>query len=140
MQRSLEIDPSNAQAHVALGATHALLGQLDAGIERMRYGMRISPRDRRLGFWGWALAVFLLRAGRAEAALQEARTSAGRDSRLHLARVLEAAVLQSLGRSDEARDALAAARHIRAVLTLNEVALSHGRRIAKQIEPLWQGG
>ena len=140
LKRSLEIDPSNAQAHVALGATHALLGQLDVGIERMRYGMRISPRDRRLGFWGWALAGFLLRAGRAEESLQEARTSAGRDSRLHLARVLEAAALQSLGRSDEARDALAAARRIRAVLTLNEVALSHGRRIAKQIEPLWHAG
>lgn len=140
LERALEIDPSNAQAHVALGATHALSGQFDAGIERMRYGMRISPRDRRLGFWGWALAGFLLRAGRTEEALQEARISAGRDSKLHLTRILEAAALQTLGRTEEAREAVDAARRLRASLTLDEVALSHGRRFAKQIEPLWKYG
>lgn len=138
LKRSLEIDPSNAQAHVALGATQALSGQFDGGIDRMRFGMRISPRDRRLGFWGWALGGFLLRAGRAEEALQEARASAGRDPKLYLARILEAVALQTLERGDEAREALGAARRLRPLLTLNEVALSHGRRVAKQMEPFWQ--
>lgn len=138
LKRALEIDPSNAQAHVALGATQALTGQFDGGIDRMRYGMRISPRDRRLGFWGWALGGFLLRAGRAEETLQEARASAGRDPKLHLTRILEAVALQALGRGDEAREALGAARRLRPRLTLDEVALSHGRRVAKQMEPLWQ--
>lgn len=74
----------NAQAHVALGATQALRGDKAAGIERMRYGMRISPRDRRLGFWGWLVGLTLLSAGRAQEALQEARTGATRDPRLYL--------------------------------------------------------
>lgn len=138
LERALQIDPSNAQAHVALGATQAILGQIDAGLERMRHGMRISPRDRRLGFWGWALSGFLLRCGRTEEALQEARASIGRDSKLHLARIVEAAALGELGRGDEARAALGTARRLRPLLTVNEVALSHGRRVAKQIEVLWQ--
>lgn len=62
LQRAVELDPSNAQAHVALGAALALQGQREPGIARMRLGMAISPRDRRLGFWGWALGLFLARA------------------------------------------------------------------------------
>ena len=58
------MDPSNAQAEVALGAALALLGDRDAGIARMRHGIKLSPRDRMLGFWGWALGLFLLHANR----------------------------------------------------------------------------
>ncbi len=137
LMRSLELDPSNAQAHVALGAAQCVVGETDAGIEKMRYGMRISPRDRRLGFWGWALACILLRANRNEEALLEARVSIGRDSKLHLARVLEAAALQRLGRSDEGRQALVVARRLRPILTPEEIAISHGRRVAQLLESLW---
>ena len=139
LRRALDIDPSNAQAHVALGATMGKQGQIDAAIERMQYGMRISPRDRRLGFWGWALGCLLLRAKRTEDALLEARTSAGRDPRLHFSRILEAAALQELGREEDARLALAAARRIRPELTVQEVVRSHGRRIAGRLEALWGG-
>lgn len=138
LERALEIDPSNAQAHVAMGATIALIGQFDTGIDKMRYGMRISPHDRRLGFWGWALGLFLLRASRPEEALLEARASAKRDPKLHLARILEAAAAQALARSDEARGALAAARNLHPTLSLEEVARSHGRRVAAQIGTLWE--
>jgi hypothetical protein len=72
-----------------------------------------------------------------EEALQEARTSAGRDPRLHLSRILEAATLLELGRETEARLALAAARRVRPLLTVAEVARAHGRRLAARIQPLW---
>lgn len=137
LQRALAIDPSNAQAHVALGASMGLQGLVDEGVARMRHGMRISPQDRRLGFWGWALGSMLLHAGQGEAALAEARASAGRDPRLHLSRILEAAALLQLSREPEARAALAAARRIRPTLTLPEVAHAHGRRVAEKLKPLW---
>jgi tetratricopeptide (TPR) repeat protein len=139
LERALELDPSNAQAHVALGATLALSRQLDEGIARMRHGMRISPKDRRLGFWGWALAGFLFRAGRTEDALQEVRLAIRRDPRLYLPRVLEAAVLLVLQRPGDARLALEAARKARPSLTLEQIATSHGRRIAISLAPLLQG-
>jgi hypothetical protein len=75
-----------------------------------------------------------------EAALVEARASAGRDPRLHLSRVLEAVALLGLDRESEARVALAAARRIRPTLTLPEVARIQGRRAAERLGPLWQPG
>ncbi len=137
LHQALEIDPSNAQAHVALGAALAFTGKFEAGIEKMRFGMKISPRDRRLGFWGWALGVFLLRADRLDEALAESRTSSRRDSRLHLARVLEAAFLDRQGYPVEAGAALAIARQVYPELTLNEIALTHGRRVGERMSLLW---
>ncbi len=138
LRHALEIDPSNAQAHVSLGTALALTGQFDAGIGKMRFGMKISPRDRRLGFWGWALGMFLLRAHRVDEALVEARTASQRDSTLYLTRVLEAAALDQLGHPDDARAALAAARQLRAQLTQDEVALTHGRQVGERMALLWE--
>ena len=140
LEQAVAIDPSNAQAHVALGATQVIQGGSDLGIDTLRHGMRLSPRDRRLGFWGWALSLFLLRAGRTEEALREARASAGRDAKLHLSRIVEAAALHALGRVDEARAALAAARRLRPGLTAGEVEHAQGRRVAQQIASLWPAG
>ena len=137
LHQALEIDPSNAQAHVALGASLVLTGKLEAGIEKMRFGMKISPRDRRLGFWGWALGAFLFRAGRFDEALVEARTSSRRDPKFHLPRVLEAAVLDRQGHHDQAGASLVIARQLCTTLTLNEIALTHGRRVSERMALLW---
>lgn len=137
LHQSLDIDPSNAQAHVALGASLVLTGQADAGIEKMRHGMKISPRDRRLGFWGWALGTFLLRADRCDEALDEARNAARRDPLFHFARVLEAAVLDRQGHPDQSRSCLATARALCPALTLHEITLTHGRRVAERLGQWW---
>ena len=138
LHQALEIDPSNAQAHVAMGASWVLTGKLDAGIEKMRLGMKISPRDRRLGFWGWALGNFLFRAERTDEALVESRTSSRRDPRFHFSRVLEAAVLDRQGHQVEAGTSLAIARQLCPTLTLNEIALTHGRRVGARMALLWK--
>jgi adenylate cyclase len=109
LRQAVEIDPSNAQAEVALGAALAMLGDLDVGIAHMRHGIKLSPRDRRLAFWGWALGLFLLRAQRTGEALEEARIAARRDPRLYLQ--------MTLGRTELARAALMAAKRIRPKLT-----------------------
>ncbi len=137
LHRALEIDPSNAQAHVALGASLALTGKLEEGIKKMRYGMEISPRDRRLGFWGWALGNFLFRAERTDEALVEARTSSRRDPRFHFARVLEAVVLDLQEHQAEAGTSLAIARQLCPTLSLNEIALIYGRRVSARMALLW---
>ena len=137
LHQALEIDPSNAQAHVALGASLVLTGKLEAGIMKMRFGMKISPRDRRLGFWGWALGVFLLRAERSDEALLEARASSRRDPKFHFARVLEAAVLDRQGHLVEASASLALARLLCTTLTVNDISLTHGRRVGERMALLW---
>jgi tetratricopeptide (TPR) repeat protein len=137
LHQALEIDPSNASAHVALGAVLVRSGQTASGIERMQFGMRISPRDRRLGFWGWYLGKGLLGSARTDEALEQARATNARDPKLYLSRILEAAALQRLGRDEEGRDALAAARHRRPQLSLGEVAHTHGRDVADALAPWW---
>jgi adenylate cyclase len=137
LRQASEMDPSNAQAEVALGAALAMLGDRDAGIKHMHLGIKISPRDRRLGFWGWVLGGFLLRANRAREALEEAQIAARRDPRLHLPLILEAAAQATLGRTELARAALMSARRIRPKLTQREIAISHGRRAAKVLAGVW---
>lgn len=138
LQHALELNPSNAQAHVAMGAALAMNRKFDEGVERMRYGMKISPRDRRLGFWGWLLGRFLLRADRVDEALVEARLSCRADPRFHLPHVLQAATLDRLGATTDAITALSAARQRRSQLSLDEVTLTHGRRIGERIALLWE--
>ena len=137
LRQAVEINPSNAQAEVALGAALAMMGDLDAGIARMRHGIRLSPRDRRLAFWGWALGGFLLRANRPEEALEEARIAARRDPRLYLPPILEAVAQAALGRAELARGALMSARRLRPKLTQQEIERSHGRRAAKILSGVW---
>jgi TolB-like protein len=138
LQHALELNPSNAQAHVAMGAALAMNRKFDQGVERMRYGMKISPRDRRLGFWGWLLGRFLLRADHVDEAMAQARLSCRVDPRFHLAHVLQAACLDRLGATDDAVAALSAARKRRSELSLGEVTLTHGRRVSARLALLWE--
>jgi adenylate cyclase len=137
LYQAVEIDPSNAQAEVALGAALAISGNFEGGIAHMQHGIRLSPRDRRLGFWGWALGMFLLRANRPKEALEEAGLAARRDPSLHLPRILEALAQVALGDIEAARTALRAARRLRPVLTLSEIEASNGKRAAKVLTDLW---
>jgi adenylate cyclase len=142
LEQAIEIDPSNAQAHVALGAALATTGAStrDEGIAKLRHALRLSPHDRRLGFWGWVLSSCLLAAGRAQEALDEARTAARRDPKFHLARVAEAIVLLRLQRPAAAAAALAAARKLRPSLTIDELSRVQGRRAAHALRILWPAG
>jgi adenylate cyclase len=140
LRQAVEIDPSNAQAEVALGGALSLLGDFDTGIAHMRHGIKLSPRDRRLAFWGWALGACLLRANRVEEALEEARIAARRDPRFHLPLILEAAAQATLGHTNHARAALLSAKRIRPNITMEEIQRSHGRRAARILSDVWDLG
>ena len=138
LRDAVDIDPSNAQARVALGAALIQSGHLDSGIEQMRTGMRISPRDRRLAFWGWTMGVHMLHAERIVESLDEARISQARDPRFYLARILEAGALARLGRVTEALVPLRRARELRPALSLDEIRRTHGQLVSAQLAVLWR--
>lgn len=138
LQAALRLNPSNAQAQVAHGAALAMMNELEKGIAQMRLGMRISPKDRRLGFWLWVLSCFLLRADRPHEALEEAEKAVQHDTRFHLAHVAQAAAFDTLGNAECAQHALTQARTVRPELTIEEIAQSHGKKIAARISALWQ--
>jgi adenylate cyclase len=136
VQRALEIDPSNAQARVVMGAIEAFEGDCDNGIVNMRLGMRLSPRDRRLGFWAGLLALFLLLAGRTGEALAEARTACRYDGAFFLSPLVESIALLRLGRDDHARAALQEALRIRPNLSTDQITRLCGAEAAALLEPL----
>jgi adenylate cyclase len=137
LERAIENDPSNAQAWVALGTSLCFLEKMDAtGLEKLQHGMRLSPRDHRLGFWGTFYALALARHRRLTEAHEEVRAACRRDPQFYVARVVLALTAVGLGRKEEAVAALREARRLRPRLSLNEIELLLGRRAAL-LAPLW---
>jgi hypothetical protein len=83
------------------------------------------------------LAVGLARADRLQDTLAEALISRRRDGRLYGARVVAAFILLRLGHEPEARAALTEARRIRPALSVDEIQISFGRYIARDLAAIW---
>src|SRR6202051_119783 len=137
LERAIENDPSNAQAWVALGTSLCFLEKMDAtGLEKLRHGMRLSPRDHRLGFWGTFYALALARHRRLTEAHEEVRAACRRDPQFYVARIVLALTAAGLGSKEEAVVGLREARTFPPRLSLNEIQLLVGRRAAL-LAPLW---
>ncbi|MDA9505077.1 hypothetical protein XI09_10300 [Bradyrhizobium sp. CCBAU 11386] len=137
LERAIENDPSNAQAWVALGTAQCFLEKMDpSGLEKLQHGMRLSPRDHRLGFWGTFYALALARNRQITEAHEEVRAACRRDPQFYVARVVLAVVAAGLGRKEEAVAALNEARRLRPRLSLDEIEFLVGRRAAL-LAALW---
>ena len=127
LERAVENDPSNAQAWVAYGAGLLGAGRASDGAEKLKYGIRISPLDDRLAFWGTVLAFALFRAGKPDEAIEEARRACRRDDKLLMPRVTLAMIFASQGLPEEAEDAMADAKRIHPELKAEEIQPLIGR-------------
>ena len=137
LERAIENDPSNAQAWVALGASLCFLEKMgDVGLEKLKRGMRLSPRDHRLGFWGTFYALALARHRRPTEAYEEVRAACRRDPQFYVARIVLAMTAVGLGKKEEAVAALREAQRLRPRLALEEMQLLLGRG-ATLLAPLW---
>lgn len=112
IERATELDPSNAQAHAALGAALLETGRPE-GIDHLRLGMRLSPRDNRLAVWGALLARGLLRLDRTGEAIDAARAACRYDDKILLPRLVLAIACAESGAIDEAATAMSDARRLR---------------------------
>jgi len=121
LRRAVELDPSNAQAWAALGAALLQTGS-EEGIDHMRHGIRISPRDNRLAAWGALLARGLLNFDRVAEAIEVACNACRCDDKIFLPRVVLAIAHWLAGDLEEARAALDDARRIRPRLGLDDIS------------------
>ncbi len=128
MQRAVEDDPSNAQALVALGSALLKRGRARQGIEFLKRGIRISPLDSSLSFWGTNLASGLLRVRQLAEAEDQAKSACRRDDRNYLARLVLAAIQIQQQRASEARAAIEEARALRPDLLAADAFPLIGRR------------
>jgi adenylate cyclase len=131
LERAIEENPGNAQAWAGLGATQLLLGRLEAGIESLRRGLRISPADYRRSVWQTALASALARVKTYEEALEVAYAACRSDLNFYPPRIVLAGVLARLGRDGEAASALAEAKRLRPQLSAQEVRMWGGGSLKK---------
>jgi adenylate cyclase len=127
LERAVENDPSNAQAWVAYGAGLLSAGRASDGVEKLKYGIRISPLDDRLSFWGTILAFALFRAGKPDEAIEEARRACRRDDKLLMPRVTLAMIFASQGLREEAEGAMVDAKRIHPVIKAEEIQPVIGR-------------
>lgn len=120
MRRAVELNPSNAQALSGLGAAKLLLGEVD-GVEVMRQGLRVSPRDNRLAVWGAMLARSLLTMGKVDEAIETADHACRCDDKIFLPRLVLAVAQNTANNPDAARAALKDARRIRPQLSIDDI-------------------
>ena len=134
LRRAVELDPSNAQAHVALGAALIRLGRFDDGIKSMQFGMRSSPKDFRLTFWSMILADALRRAGRLEEALASPRRPRGATAGSTARAWFPPACCSGSTGPKKRAARWSDARRIRPALSLDEIERFFGSRAA----PNWR--
>ena len=127
LEQAVENDPSNAQAWVAYGTGLLDAARVSDGVEKLKYGIRISPLDGRLAFWGTILAFALFKAGKPDEAAEEARRACRRDDKLPMPRVVLAIILTSQGLQEAAEDAMADARRIYPKLNAERIQPMVGR-------------
>ena len=120
LRRAVELDPSNAQAWAALGGALLQIGKAE-GVDHLRHGIRISPRDNRLAVWGALLARGLLNFDRVAEAIEVAGNACRCDDKIFLPRVVLAIAHWVSGNLEEARAALDDARRIRPRLGIDDL-------------------
>ena len=104
LDRALELDPSNAQAYAAKGASLILRGLFEEGVSALDAAVRISPKHPAVAFWLHQLGLGLQQLGRldeARAALERARRY---DADFLPAPLLLARILSDSGDVDGARE------------------------------------
>ncbi|MFC6439059.1 winged helix-turn-helix domain-containing tetratricopeptide repeat protein [Bowmanella sp. JS7-9] len=120
LERCVELDPSNAQGWAALGAAQLQIGE-ERGFTNMYHGIRISPRDNRIGAWGALLARALLSFGRLDEAIEVAQNACAFDDKIFLPRVVLGIALAQADQPQAAATAIDDARRIRPNLSLGDI-------------------
>ena len=120
LERAVELDPSNAQGWAALGAAQLQVGN-EQGFAHMYHGIRISPRDNRIGAWGALLARGLLSYGRLDEAIEVAQNACAFDDKIFLPRVVLSVALAMADKPKAAKLAIEDARRLRPQLSMADI-------------------
>jgi adenylate cyclase len=128
LEQAVQLDPSNAQAQVALGAGLVSSGVAEKGIEHLRLGIRLSPLDERVALWGTVLARALLRIGRIDEAVVEAKRACQHSDTVAVARVVLAVIELKRGNMRSATEAFEEAKRIEPSIGEHNIRPMIGKR------------
>ncbi len=101
IQHALELNADNADAWAALGAIK-LNAHDESGVDNLRQGIAMSPRDNRTAAWGALLSRGLLSLERLDEAIEVADKTCQCDDKILLPRVVSTLVHHAMGSTDKA--------------------------------------
>jgi tetratricopeptide (TPR) repeat protein len=113
MRQAIDLNPSFAAAHAILGHMLTYAGQPEETIPLVETGIRLSPNDPRLFIWLPALAAAHYQLGHYEQAIEAGRRSWTLNRNWPTGLTYVVAALAQLGRTEEARAALATYQELR---------------------------
>jgi adenylate cyclase len=108
-QTVIALDRNYSVAYRQLGTTLMFIGQPEAAIPQIEYGIRLSPHDANMPFAYWALGLSHLLLGHVEEAIDFLKKARAANPRLHYVYLVLAGALGLNADLDEARAALAEA-------------------------------
>jgi tetratricopeptide (TPR) repeat protein len=111
-EAGLAIDPNSAPLHALRSLTNSYLSQLEQAKSDVQAAMRLSPRDPALSQWRNYLADAELGLGNVDAAIEESSKAIDGGYRVLYSYLNLAAARGLKGDLEEAKRALAEARHI----------------------------
>ena len=114
----LAIDPNFARLYVARALAENFLGRFEQAISDVQQAMRLSPHDPEVGWWRGVLGIAELGRQHYQAAIDEEQRAIDGGWRPFLPYSIQAADYALSGKMDEAKTALAEARHLNPKLTV----------------------
>jgi len=104
---AVELDPSFAQAHFALGQAHCYLDRHDEALREINEALRVSPRDPHLWTFLHVRALAHYQAGDLQQAEADERAALRQPNSTHWPALILVAVLGRQGKTAEAKEAIA---------------------------------
>lgn len=140
IEKAIELNPSFAHAHHALGFTFSLMGKLEEAKDAARMAMKLSPRDP--AFWAFTVChalSYLLNEEYEEAVAWAHKTIQIGKPTDYWAHALLAAGYGNLGRIDEGKAALEVALRAKPDLSLSYLTKSLPTKFKDGLEPYLSG-
>ncbi len=129
LRHAIDINSSNAQAWVALGAVRLEQGDIPDGISKLTHGIDISPLDSRLSIWRAIQSVAYMVSGDLDTALSSAQSACHHHDNTYLARVALAGIELVRKNPKGAYVALAEARRIHPSLSKRQIQRLVGKEV-----------
>lgn len=140
LEKAIDLNPSYAQSHHGLGMALTLAGRLEEAKAALKMAERLSPRDPILWASTVVYALACVLSGDHEEALQWARkTMRNPRAKGYWPHSVHAAALAQLGRIDEARNAVAAAREALSDLSISYLEKTLPTKAADGLDPYLEG-
>jgi TolB-like protein len=121
LAKAVALNPSFAAAYAEIGQLIGLLGNLDEGMDHIRYAMRLSPRDPAITIWQLYAGQLALEQGKVQEAIDWLERAVAVSPKIAIYRAFLAAAYAESGNAPGAAAQVAEVRRIAPWLTAESI-------------------